>query len=107
MSGTSSEENIRIEHKLDAIILYLKRLTGEEPIQLERPIPGLNGLTNNVCPITNTPVYLSIDAKTGRVKRSDGLSSGLVEGAIPLVPDTRLGSNSILLKDSLGGADDS
>ena len=106
MSGTSSEENIRIEHKLDAILFYLKRLTGEDPIPLEKPIPGLNGLTNNICPITNTPVYLNIDAKTGKVKRSDGLSSGLVEGSIPLIPNTSLGSNSILLRDTLGDTDE-
>ena len=106
MSGSHGEEYIRIEHKLDAILFYLKRLTGEDPIPLEKPIRGLSGLTNGWCPITKTPIYLSIDPKTGKVKRSDGLSTGLVEGSMPTLPDTSLGANSLMLKDTLGGNDD-
>ena len=107
MSGTLGEEFIRLEHKLDAILTYLKRLTGEEPIKLERPIPGLGGLTNNMCPITNSPIYINIDPTTGKVKRTDSLSTGLVEGSIPAVPDTRLGSSSLMLKDTMGDTDES
>ena len=106
MSGTSSESNIRLEHKLDCILWYLKRLTGEDPPQLERPIPGLNGLTNGICPITNTSVYLRVDPKSGLVHREDGLTSGLVEGAIPALPDNPSKFKGIMLSDTLGGSDE-
>ena len=81
--AVSGETIARIEHKLDAILTYLKNLTGEDPIPLHKPMHGLNGLTNNVCPVTNTPVYLTLDPKTGDVVRSDGLSTGLVKSPIP------------------------
>jgi hypothetical protein len=103
MSGTSSEANVRLEHKLDILIWYLKRLTGEDPLPLERPIPGLNGLTNGVCPITNTSIYLRVNPKSGLVHREDGLATGLVEGAMPPLPDSPSKFKGIMLSDPLGG----
>ncbi len=105
MSSTSGESNIRIEHKLDAILTYLKRLTGEDPIQLEKPIHGLNGLTNAKCPITGSSIYIRLDPKTGLATRADGLTTGLVEGQIPTLPDNSMKFKGIMSKDLLGGSD--
>jgi hypothetical protein len=107
MSGTLGEVNIRIEHKLDAILVYLKRLTGESPITLEKPIHGLNGLTNGKCPITDTNIHLRLDPKTGLVSREDGLSSGIVEGQLPAMPDNSMKFKGIMSKDLFGGDDGS
>jgi len=107
MSGTSGETNIRLEHKLDAILMYLKHLTGEEPIPLERPIHGLNGLTNGRCPITGTPIHLRLDPRTGLVSREDGLSSGLIEGQLPGLPDNTMKFKGIMSRGTAGGDDDS
>ena len=107
MSRTSGESNVRIEHKLDAILYYLKRLTGDEPIPLSKPIPGLNGLTNGICPITQTQIHLKLDPKLGVVVREDGLSTGLIECKIPARPDTSFGVRGIMLQNNFGESDDS
>jgi hypothetical protein len=72
------EDIIRIEHKLDALLWYMRKLTGEMPTQLQQPLPGMGGMTGNRCPITDTPVYLTVDPKTGDIVRKDGLSSGVI-----------------------------
>lgn len=73
------EDIIRIEHKLDAILWYIRNMTGVPPIDMPKLIPGMSGMTDGKCPITNTPIYLTIDPSTGKPARQDGLSSGLVE----------------------------
>ena len=106
MSQLNGETIVRIEHKLDAILFYLRNLTGEMPIALEKPIPGLNGLTNGKCPITNTDIYLRLDAKEGKIIREDGLRTGLIEGGLPAQLDTSLSYSPFVLGGS-GGSDDS
>lgn len=84
------EDLIRIEHKLDAVLWYLRNLTGEMPVQLSPPLPGLDGTTANTCPITNTAVKLQIDPKTGDVVRKDGLSSGVyAPGTVAMIAEVR------------------
>jgi len=78
MSQTKGEDFVRLEHKLDAILFYLKHLTGEQPKQMPKVIPGLSGMTDGICPITESPIYFKIDAKSGKVVREDGLSTGIV-----------------------------
>lgn len=89
MSRTVGEEFIRLEHKLDAILVYLMQLTGERPLPMPSIVPGLGGMTNGKCPITGSSIHLKIDPKTGKAVREDALTSGLVEaGAIndPALP---------------------
>lgn len=83
MSRTVGEEFIRLEHKLDAILVYLMRLTGEKPAPMPTIVPGLGGVTDGSCPVTGSAIHLKIDPKTGKAVREDALSSGLIEaGAI-------------------------
>jgi len=84
------EDLIRIEHKLDALLWYMRKLTGEMPVPLSPPIPGLDGRTNNTCPITDTVVRLQIDPKSGDVVRRDGLSSGVfAPGTVSMIAEAR------------------
>ena len=105
MSSTKGEDFVRLEHKLDAILTYLARLTGEKPIAMPKPIVGLNGMTDGKCPITQTPIYLRIDPKTGKVVREDGLSTGLIEAG-PIVEPPKPTLNRIKGGMNFGGEDD-
>lgn len=71
----NSEDVLRIEHKLDAILWYLREITGIPPKDMPRPLLGLSGKTDGTCPITNTDIYYNMDIH-GKVRRQDGLSSG-------------------------------
>lgn len=93
------EDIIRVEHKLDAILWYLRTMTGVPPVNMPKTIPGMSGMTDGKCPITDTPIYLTIDPATGKPSRRDGLSSGLVETTLfPEPPSFK--SNSAVLGNS-------
>lgn len=72
-----SEALLRIEHKLDVIINYLHGMTSVPPADMPKPLPKAGGLTNGLCPITNTPIYYLVDPATGGVARKSGLTSGM------------------------------
>jgi len=101
------EEIIRIEHKLDAILWYLKTMTGVPPIDMPKPIPGMNGMTDGKCPITNTSIYLTIDPSTGKPSRKDGLSSGLVETTLFPEPPPFKSTSAVLGNSSMSAGEDS
>lgn len=82
----NNEDVLRIEHKLDAILWYLKEITGIPPKDMPKPILGLSGKTDGVCPITNTDIYYSSDVN-GKIKRVDGLTSGTLN-LVPLPQQT-------------------
>jgi hypothetical protein len=86
-----SDAFIRIEHKLDVLINYLHGMTGVLPAQMPIPMPGEGGLTDGVCPITNTPIRYAIDPESGNAVRLDGMSQSLGSIPIPIPPswDTR------------------
>lgn len=71
----NSEDLLRIEHKLDALLWYMKEITGIPPKSMPKPLYGASGKTDGVCPITDTDIYYNVDS-SGRIKRTDGLSSG-------------------------------
>jgi hypothetical protein len=93
----NGEDVLRIEHKLDAILWYLKEMTGVPPRDMPKQIPGLGGLTNGKCPITNTDIYYLLDVNTGKVSRFDGLKSGVTSGSAVKMPDNKP-NNTILLR---------
>lgn len=84
----NTEDLLRIEHKLDVLINYLHGMTGVRPAPIPKPIEGMNGVTDGVCPITYSPIAYNIDPATGRYVRKDGLLAGLprIAGAIPQPP---------------------
>jgi hypothetical protein len=84
----STEDILRIEHKLDVLINYLHGMTNVRPAPVPKPIDGFNGLTDGICPITGSPITIQVDTATGRYVRRDGLLSGLprIAGAIPAPP---------------------
>ena len=100
MSKTVGEEFIRLEHKLDAILVYLMRLTGERPSPMPSIVPGLGGMTDSKCPITDSTIHLKVDPRTGKAVREDALSSGLVEAGAINEP-----ALSIPIRASIGGHD--
>lgn len=86
---TMSDVFLRIEHKLDVIINYLHGITNVAPEDIPKQVPGAGGLTSGRCPITDTPIYYSVDPKTGNPMRVDGLDSGMrtyIDAAIPAEP---------------------
>ena len=100
----TGEQVARIEHKLDVLITYLKALTGDMPEDMPKQIPGMGGMTTGTCPITNTPIYIRIDPRSGDVRRTDGLKTGLVE--VHVNPETNsFVSNSVVLGKSPMGND--
>ena len=102
----SGEELLRIEHKLDAILIYMRGMTGISPAQMPKPIPGMRGMTGSKCPITDTNIYLYVDPVTGKASRRDGLSTGIVEtSAFPEQP-TFTSKSVVLGKTSMREGDD-
>ncbi len=99
----SGETILRLEHKLDLIIGYLSGKIPHQapPKDMPKLIPGMGGLTEGTCPITNTPIYYLIDPKSGQVRRSDGLSSGIVETK-PIMQTPAIGSKSVILTGNFG-----
>lgn len=94
-----STDLVRIEHKLDAILFYLRDLAHTPPRPMPRPIPGMAGMTDGVCPITGSPIYYHIDVETGEIRRKDGLTTGLVEAPLPKLP-AEGASKSVMLAKS-------
>ena len=94
-----STDLLRIEHKLDALLFYLRDLTSQPPRMMPRPIPGMGGMTDGVCPITGSSIYYYIDVTTGDVRRKDALTTGLVESPLPKVSDFE--SKSVMLGGDL------
>ena len=90
------EDILRIEHKLDAVIAYLKAMTGEAPLPMPKKVPGLSTMTNGVCPITDTPIHYTIDVSTGQPRRKDGLHSGMTETG-PISSASSFKSNSVMM----------
>ncbi|MEC8306973.1 MAG: hypothetical protein VXZ72_03905, partial [Chlamydiota bacterium] len=86
MSQTKGEDFVRLEHKLDAILVYLKRLTGEPPSPMPKMVPGLGGMTDGSCPITGSPIYFKVDPKSGKVIREDALTTGVVDSGSIITP---------------------
>lgn len=72
------EDILRIEHKLDVLIWYMRELTGIPPKQMPRQIHGMGGMTDGKDPVTDTPIYYNVDVLSGTVTRKDGLNSGVV-----------------------------
>ena len=101
-----STDVIRLEHKLDAILFYLKELTGKPARPMPQPIPGMSGMSDGVCPITGSPITYHIDVTTGDVRRSDALAVRLVEAPLPKLP--AVDNKSVMLSSILdgGGGDD-
>ena len=99
----SSETVLRIEHKLDVIIAYLSGQVAPHSLPRDMPklIPGMGGMTDGVCPITQTPIHYLIDPRSGDVKRSDGLSSGMVDTK-PIAPAVMPESKSVILTGNFG-----
>lgn len=77
MSKITSEDLIRVEHKLDVIINYLHGMTGVRPNPLPRIVEGAGGVTDGVCPITSSPISFRVDPNDGRFGRIDALLSSL------------------------------
>lgn len=82
-----SEQLLRIEHKLDVLINYLHGMTNVPPADMPKPLPRAGGLTNGLCPITNTPITYVIDAQSGMIGRMDGLTSGMPSSPSIAVPN--------------------
>ena len=102
----SGEALLRIEHKLDAILFYMRGMTGMPPAQMPKPIPGMRGMTSSKCPITDTHIYILIDPVTGKASRKDGLSTGIVEtSGFPERP-TFASKSVILGKTPMSESDD-
>lgn len=77
MSTVTSEDLIRVEHKLDVIIKYLYGMTGIRPDPLPRMADGGNGITDGVCPVTSSPIAFRVDPLDGRFHRVDALLASL------------------------------
>lgn len=84
----STEDLIRIEHKLDVLINYLHGMTNVRPAPLPRLIDGFNGVTDGVCPITGSAIAYVTDTQTGKYVRKDALLANLtrIAGAVPAPP---------------------
>jgi len=80
---------LRIEHKLDVLINYLHGMTNVPPADIPKQIPGGGGLTDGVCPITNTPISYTVDVVTGTPQRLDGLDTGMRHYADLSVPEVK------------------
>jgi hypothetical protein len=96
------EDILRIEHKLDAILWYLRELTGIPPKQMPRQIYGMGGLTDGKDPITDTPIYYNVDVLSGTVTRKDGLNSGVISSGAVGQPQVKEYTSIILKGDSSG-----
>lgn len=98
------EDLLRIEHKLDVLIQYLtgENISGSPAPDMPKMIPGMGGMTNGVCPITKTAIYYHLDPKSGQVKRSDGLTSGVVETS-PYTGTPNTASKSVMLTGGFTG----
>lgn len=103
---TKGEEFLRIEHKLDAILTYLSAMTDMPPIQMPKPIHGLGGMTDSKCPITHTPIYMTLDPATGKPMRKDGLQSGLVETSLFPEPPSFSSTSVVLGRSAMTGESD-
>lgn len=93
-----SDVFLRIEHKLDVIINYLHGITNVRPDDIPKQVPGAGGLTSGRCPITDTPIYYSVDTKTGMPIRVDGLDSGMrtyIDASVPDAPVWDVRSNNL------------
>lgn len=96
----NSEDILRIEHKLDAILWYLRELTGIPAKEMPKPIFGSSGKTDGVCPITDTDIYYNMDVH-GKVRRQDGLNSG-TQSINPLPTQTVV----TITRHAIGAKDD-
>jgi len=88
MSKITSEDLIRIEHKLDVLINYLHGMTGIRPDALPRMVEGGGGMTDGLCPITMSGVSFRVDPEDGKFYRSDALLASLprIAGGITAPP---------------------
>ncbi|MGA1354102.1 MAG: hypothetical protein ACO32I_04910 [Candidatus Limnocylindrus sp.] len=84
MAKVTSEDMIRIEHKLDVIIKYLHNMTGVRPAPLPQIIE--RGVTTGVCPITTSPIVFNVDVEDGRFVRSDALLESLPRFGVGITP---------------------
>lgn len=97
-----STDLLRIEHKLDALLFYLREMTHQPPRTMPKPIPGMGGMTDGTCPITNSSIHYFIDVATGDVRRKDGLDVGLVEAPLPTLNTHE--NKSVMLGGDIGGS---
>jgi hypothetical protein len=102
----SGEALLRIEHKLDALLLYMRGMTGMPPAQMPKPILGMGGLTGSKCPITDTDIYVIIDPITGKASRKDGLSTGIIETSVFPEQPTFASKSVILGKSTMSEGND-
>jgi hypothetical protein len=86
MSAITTEDLIRIEHKLDVVIKYLHGMTGVRPDPLPRIIEG--GFTDGVCPVTSSAISFRVDPQDGKFYRTDALLASLprIAGGIKTPP---------------------
>lgn len=84
---TSSESLIRIEYKLDLIIRALQ----ESNLMIKSPLPDLNGIEEDTCPVCTEPNKLKINVTTETIIKT--CSCSLPISITPGISNLLLGEN--------------
>jgi hypothetical protein len=105
--SVSGEDLLRIEHKLDVLIQYMcgVNAVGNPAPDMPKLIPGMGGMTDGVCPITRSAIHYHVDPRSGNVRRTDGLKSGMTDTSpYTGIPDTA--STSVMLTGNFTESND-